>query len=87
MQKLIATVLIAACLTTPAIARDHLSSVKTNLERELPNYGFADVDLNSLSSTQIMHINHLLYSNKSVSQIRGNIGAILGDSLIKTLFK
>lgn len=87
MQKLITVALVALCLAVPAAASDPQSSVKTNLARELPKYGFDDVDLDTLSNSKIMHINHLIHSNKSVAQIRGNIGAVLGDSLFKTLFK
>lgn len=62
------------------------SPMREHLKQELPQYGFSNVDVDSLTSTQVAHINHLLHSNKSSSQIRGNIGAILGDSLLR-LFK
>ena len=87
MHKLLTLALVAICLSTPVAANDPQSSVKTNLARELPKYGFKDVDLDALSNNKIMHINHLIHSNKSVAQLRGNIGAVLGDSLFKTLFK
>lgn len=81
------TVLIAGLLSiTAANARSDLTPLQASVAAELPNYGFHDVDVTDLSSGKLAHINHLIHSNKSVAQIRGNIGAVLGDSLIKTVF-
>ena len=62
------------------------AQLRDSLKTELPQWGFKNVDVDGLSAAQVAHINHLLHSNKSTSQIRGNIGAILGDSIFK-LFK
>lgn len=86
MKNLIMSLGLAVSLVAPLQAQDAQSSVRQHLKQELPFYGFRDVDVDSLTSTQVMHINHLLHSNKTTSQIRGNIGAVLGDSLF-SLFK
>lgn len=78
--------LIAALLASPAVAQSTLTPLQASVAAELPNYGFEDVDVTTLSSGKLAHINHLLHSDKSVAQIRGNIGAVLGDSLVRTLF-
>lgn len=72
----------ALALALPATAQ---TSSRANLENALPMWGFKDVNVQQLSSVQVAHINHLIYSNKSPSQIKGNIGAILGDSIISKL--
>jgi hypothetical protein len=86
-QSLAAILALALCASAPAMARDNLTPIQADVASQLPNYGFHDVDVRSLSSGKLAHIHHLLYSNKSVAQIRGNIGAVLGDSLISTIFK
>jgi hypothetical protein len=84
-KTLIAVFLATATLASPVMAKNE--GARLHLERELPLYGFKDVDVHALSTVQVAHITHLLHSNKSPAQIRGNIGAVLGDSLLKTLFK
>ncbi len=81
-------ILIAAILAAPlpALAQPKLTQLQASVAAELPHYGFRDVDVTTLSSGTLAHINHLLHSDKSVAQIRGNIGAVLGDSALKTLF-
>ncbi|MEM9433236.1 MAG: hypothetical protein AAGA12_04890 [Pseudomonadota bacterium] len=78
---------VALAVSTPVVAQDNLESIKADLAIELPRYGYKNVDLDSLSTVKIMHIRHLIYSNKSQSQIRGHIGAVLGRSLIGTIFR
>lgn len=75
---------IAVAVALPAAASQ--APIREHLKQELPTWGYSDVDVDGLTRAQVVHINHLLHSNKSPSQIRGNIGAILGDSLLKTLF-
>lgn len=83
MRPIITAVMLAA-LAAPALASQ--TQIRDHLKNELPIWGYADVDVDGLTRAQVVHINHLLHSNKSPSQIRGNIGAILGDSMLKTLF-
>ena len=78
---------LAAILTALALpAAASQAPIREHLKHELPTWGYADVDVDGLTTAQVSHINHLLHSNKSPAQIRGNIGAILGDSILKTLF-
>lgn len=83
--RIASAAVIAAALAAPLSAETPLTPLQQDVASELPNYGFNDVDVRSLSPAQIAHIKHLLYSNQSVAKIRGNIGAVLGDSLIRTL--
>ncbi len=84
MKRMTLTAIVVA-LALPAAASQ--APIRDHLKQELPTWGYRNVDVDGLSRAQVVHINHLLHSNKSPSQIRGNIGAILGDSLLKTLFK
>lgn len=85
-MKPLLTALLLAAVAVPATATASTTPIRESLKGELPIWGFGDVDVDGLTRAQVIHINHLLHSNKSPSQIRGNIGAILGDSLIKNLF-
>lgn len=86
MTRTILMTLTAVTLTLGTLAPANASQLRDHLKHELPTYGFKNVDVDGLTSTQVAHIRHLLHSNKSPAQIRGNIGAILGKSAIK-LFK
>ena len=57
---------------------DDLTPLQRSVSTELQNYGFADVDVTTLSTDQIAEISQLLHSNKGTAQITGTIGAILG---------
>lgn len=85
-SKFLAASGLAVSLAAPVWAEAELTPLQADVARELPNYGFKDVDVRDLSSAQIAHIRHHLYSDNGTAKIRGNIGAVLGDSLIKTLF-
>lgn len=82
MTRVFLSAVLAATVTTALPASANSSPMRENVKNQLPIWGFGDVDVDSLSSSQVVHINHLLHSNKSPSQIRGNIGAILGDSAL-----
>ncbi|MEM9581556.1 MAG: hypothetical protein AAGA08_00420 [Pseudomonadota bacterium] len=86
-SKFLAATGLAVSLAGPVAADRGLTPLQADVARELPNYGFTDVDVRSLTPVQLGHIKHLIYSDQSVAKIRGNIGAVLGDSLIRTLFK
>ena len=77
---------LAITLPAPLLAAE-LSPAQKSVANELPFYGFEDVDVTALSPAQLSHIQLILFSKRSASQIRGNIGAILGDSLLKSVFK
>jgi len=83
-MKRLTLIAILTTLALPAAASQ--TPIRDHLKQELPTWGYTDVDVDGLSSTQVAHINHLIHSNKSTAQIRGNIGAVLGDSIFKTLF-
>ncbi|SFR33255.1 hypothetical protein [Litoreibacter janthinus] len=83
-MKRLSLIALLALLAQPAAASQ--SPMRDHLKQELPTWGYADVDVDGLTRRQVVHINHLLHSNKTPAQIRGNIGAVLGDSLLKTLF-
>jgi hypothetical protein len=83
MKRLTLTA-IAVALALPAAASQ--APMRDHLKHELPTWGYSNVDVDGLTRRQVVHINHLLHSNKTPAQIRGNIGAILGDSILKTLF-
>lgn len=84
MTRTILTAALILC-AVPALGYGQ-AQIRDHIKDELPLWGFKDVDVDGLTAAQVAHINHLLHSNKSTSQIRGNIGAILGDSIFK-LFK
>ncbi len=84
--KFLAATGLAVSCAGPVTANNGLTPLQADVARELPKYGFTDVDVTSLTPAQIGHIKHLLYSNHGTARIRGNIGAILGDSILKTLF-
>ena len=78
------TLLSVLAATAPASASP--DPIREHIKKELPYYGFRDVDVDGLTSAQVAHINYLLHSNNSASGIKGGIGAVLGDSIIN-LFK
>ncbi len=80
-------VILSLALPAGAFANTGLDQLQQTIANELPIHGFDDVDVTELSTAQLHHIHMLLFSGRSAAQIRGNIGAILGDSLLKTIFK
>ncbi|GFE65028.1 hypothetical protein [Litoreibacter roseus] len=81
MKRTSLTVVLAFLAGTGAAVAN--SQLEASVARELPRYGFADVDVSRLSTGQLAHINHLLHSNRGTSEIRGLIGAVLGKSVIR----
>ena len=51
------------------------------LHNELRSYGYGDVDVRRLSSSQIGTIRHIMYSGRSDGEIRNRIGTILRGGL------
>jgi hypothetical protein len=60
-----------------------LTGVRADIARELPYYGYGDVDVRRLSAGQVSQIYHLLYSNRSQGDKRGLIGAVLRRGLLQ----
>jgi hypothetical protein len=78
-------VVLALSLPGAALANG-LSQAQQTVANELPLYGFKDVDVTTLSTAQLSHIQLILFSHRSSAQIRGNIGAVLGNSMLNTVF-
>jgi len=85
MRVLFLTLILS--LPAAALANDGLTQIQRAVANELPTYGFNDVDVTQLTTSQLSHIHVILFSNRSNAQIRGNIGAILGNSLLNFIFK
>ena len=60
--------------SAPAAA---LVGQRADIARELPFWGYHDVDVTALSTGQVAHISHLVHSSRSQSEIRNQIGATL----------
>lgn len=54
-----------------------MSGPRAIIARELPHYGFRDVDVRALSTGQVAQIYALLHSNRSHGDKRGLIGSTL----------
>ena len=77
--KFLAATGLAVSLAGPVAASNQLAE---EVSRILPQYGFTNVDIDSLNSAQLAQIKHLAGSNKGVGTIRGQIGAVLGNSIL-----
>ena len=86
MIRFLVPALLALALSAQAQAHGSNDQVREYLKRELPTYGFRDADVDGLTKAQVMHIYHLLHSGRSAGDVQGNVGAILGDSILD-LFK
>lgn len=80
--KFLAATGLAVSLAGPVAANDQLANEVQNI---LPKYGYTNVDISELNSAQLAQIKHLAESNKGVGTIRGQIGAVLGNSIINFL--
>ena len=81
---LIVALATSACsqgaLTGPGITtigQAPLTGPRSNIENELPLYGYDDVDVSQLSNGQVMAIYRTLYSKRSPGDIRGRISSII----------
>ncbi len=83
-SKFIMATGMAVSLAGPVTA-DGTSQLERSVATILPQYGYADVDVSSLNSAQLAQIKHLAGSNKGQGEIRGQIGAVLGNSIIDFL--
>ena len=83
-SKFIMATGMAVSLAGPVTA-DGTSQLERSVATILPQYGYTDVDVSSLNSAQLAQIKHLAGSNKGQGDIRGQIGAVLGNSIIDFL--
>ncbi|MGB3408926.1 MAG: hypothetical protein WBA67_15700 [Jannaschia sp.] len=64
-------------MATAQTAGSLLYGQRADIARELPAYGYADVDVARLSTRQVAHISHLLYSDRGTAEIHAMIGSTL----------
>ncbi len=76
---------MAVTLAGPLYAQENLTQLQKSVAHVLPQYGYADVDVTQLSSSQLAQINHLAGSNKGHGDIRGSIGAVIDRRLLNAL--
>lgn len=73
-------VALAAAAAAPgpvAAQAAQLTGQRLHISRELPRYGFRDVDVGRLSNAQVHQIAYLIHSNRSHGDVQGLIGATL----------
>jgi len=82
-SKFLATTGMAVSLAAPVAAADSLTQLQSSASHVLQTYGYADVDPTQLNSAQLAQINHLAGSNKGHGAIRGSIGAVIENRIVK----
>ena len=60
-----------------------LTGLRARVARELPRYGYRDVDVRRLSVGQLAHISSLIHSDRSFGDVKGHIGAALRRGLLQ----
>lgn len=85
MKTLLFNIVVGLTAAGTVEAREKYQSLRTNVAQNLPFYGFQDVDVDSLTTHQLLTINHLLHSSRSTNSVRAQINATLGNSVL-TLF-
>lgn len=83
--KFIAAAGMAVTLAGPVAAAGDLTKLQASVSQVLPVYGYTDVDVTKLSSAQLAQINHLAGSSKGHGDIRGSIGAVIENRIVKFL--
>lgn len=83
-SKFLATTGLAVSLASP-LSAGSATQLQKQVADILPQYGYTGVDVSELNSAQLAQIRHLAASNKGQGDIRGQIGAVLGNSIIKFL--
>ena len=73
-------------LTMPGVAQNNKSQLQLNTQRALEQYGYRGVDVTSLSTRQMAQITFFASSDLGTGRIKGQIGAVLGKSIIRTVF-
>jgi hypothetical protein len=75
----------AALMSEPALARSGLTQGQASAKHALAQYGYGEVDVTTLNSSQLAQIHYLVGSSSGTGRIRGQIGAILRQSHIWNL--
>ncbi|MDA8746936.1 hypothetical protein N9M66_01855 [Litoreibacter sp.] len=83
--KFLAATGLAVTLAGPVLAETSLTQLQRSVSHVLPTYGYSDVDVRKLNSAQLAQINHLAGSNKGHADIRGSIGAVIENRIVKFL--
>ncbi len=81
--KFVAATGLAVILAGPVLAGTNLTQLQRSVANVLPTYGYANVDVQSLNSAQLAQINHLAGSGKGHADIRGSIGAVIENRIVK----
>ncbi len=79
IRKLLVPAAIAGAIALIFFARGGTEPMAKGVARELPIHGFDDVDVSKLSAKQLARINEILTSDRSVAQIKGDIGVVLAE--------
>lgn len=79
IRKLLIPAAIAGAVGLIFFARGGTAPMADNIARELPVYGFEDVDVAKLDAKQLARINEILTSDRSAAQIKGDIGVVLAE--------
>lgn len=74
----IVTLALAALAAAPAAAEPPRDQLLAAVARELPVYGFTEVDPRTLSRAQLAQIHHIMHSDRSESDKRAMIQSALG---------
>ncbi|WGH79830.1 hypothetical protein [Jannaschia ovalis] len=84
LRILTALTLLAA--TAPASAQTGgVANIRVHLAQELPIYGFRDVDVSRLSSSQVLQIEQIIHSGREDSNIRSRIATVIEGGLLQRL--
>ena len=83
--KFLAATGMAVTLAGPVLADSNLTQLQRSVARVLPVYGYTNVDVTKLNSAQLAHINHLAGSSKGHADIRGSIGAVIDNRIVRFL--
>ena len=75
---------LAVSLAGP-VSAEGTSQLERRVEQILPQYGYENVDVSELETAQLAQIVHLASSKKGQGEIRGQIGAVLGNSILSFL--
>lgn len=79
IRKLLIPLAILGAVGLIFFARGGNAPMKDGIARELPIYGFEDVDLEALDNRQLARINQILNSGRSAAEIKGDIGVVLAE--------
>lgn len=84
-SKFLAAAGLAVTLAGPATADTGLTQLQLSVARILPTYGYHNVDVKKLNTSQLAQIKHLAHSNRGQGHIRGSIGAVIRNRIVNFL--